>query len=291
MRAAINYPRAQDDRFMTASLPRLPQRPADAHKGQFGRVQIIGGSIGMAGAPALAALAALRSGAGLVQVACPREVRTAVATLVPCATIGQFYEADKFNPTVRAVGPGCGDSLSTKDLKWILSEGRTPVVIDADGLNVLAAIDDWWSQIDQNDVLTPHPGEMKRLLKKTSLDVTELKRPDLAREVARLCGGIVVLKGHETVVSDGEKSYVNDTGNPGMATGGSGDVLSGMIAALIGQGLLSYDAACVGVHVHGLAGDIAAKRFGPISLIATDIIDALPEAFRNYQGGARVDRS
>ncbi|MCH8852497.1 MAG: NAD(P)H-hydrate dehydratase [Planctomycetes bacterium] len=276
---------------MTASLPRLPQRPADAHKGQFGRVQIIGGSIGMAGAPALAALAALRSGAGLVQVACPREVRTAVATLVPCATIGQFYEADKFNPTVRAVGPGCGDSLSTKDLKWILSEGRTPVVIDADGLNVLAAIDDWWSQIDQNDVLTPHPGEMKRLLKKTSLDVTELKRPDLAREVARLCGGIVVLKGHETVVSDGEKSYINDTGNPGMATGGSGDVLSGMIAALIGQGLLSYDAACVGVHVHGLAGDIAAKRFGPISLIATDIIDALPEAFRNYQGGARVDRS
>ena len=193
---------------MTASLPRLPERPVDAHKGQFGRVQIIGGSIGMAGAPALAALAALRSGAGLVQVACPREVRTAVATLVPCATIGQFYEADKFNPTVRAVGPGCGDSLTSKDLKWILSEGRTPVVLDADGLNVLARIDEWWSQIDQNDVLTPHSGEMKRLLEKTSLDAAELKRPDLARDVARLCGGIVVLKGHETVVSDGEKSYI-----------------------------------------------------------------------------------
>ena len=268
---------------MTASLPRLPQRPADAHKGQFGRVQIIGGRIGMAGAPALAALAARRSGAGLVHVACPREVRTAVATLVPCATIGQFYEADKFNPTVRAVGPGCGDSLSTKDLKWILSEGRTPVVIDADGLNVLAAIDDWWSQIDQNDVLTPHPGEMKRLLKKTSLDATDVLLLDLAREVARLCGGIVVLKGHETVVSDGEKSYVNDTGNPGMATGGSGDVLTGMIAALIGQGLSSYDAACVGVHIHGLAGDIAAKRFGQISLIATDLIETLPEAFQKFQ--------
>ena len=272
---------------MTASLPKLPQRPADAHKGQFGRVQIIGGSIGMAGAPALAALAALRSGAGLVQVACPREVRATVAALAPCATIGLFYESDKFDATVRAVGPGCGDSLSTKDLKWILSEGRTPVVIDADGLNVLAAIDDWWSQIDQNDVLTPHPGEMKRLLKKTSLDATELKRPDLAREVARLCGGIVVLKGHETVVSDGEQSYVNDTGNPGMATGGSGDVLTGMIAALIGQGLSSYDAACVGVYIHGLAGDIAAKRFGQISMIATDLIEALPEAFRTHQGASK----
>ena len=271
---------------MTSSLPKLPHRPADAHKGQFGRVQIIGGSIGMAGAPALAALAALRSGAGLVQVACPREVRTAVATLVPCATIGQFYQADEFKPTVRAVGPGCGDSLSTKDLKWILSEGPTPVVIDADGLNTLARIDNWWSQIDQNDVLTPHPGEMERLIKKTSLDATELKRPDLAREVAKLCGGIVVLKGHETVVSDGERSYVNSTGNPGMATAGSGDVLTGIIAALIGQGLSSYDAACVGVHVHGLAGDIAAKRFGQISLIATDLIESLPEAFCNHQGAS-----
>ncbi len=268
---------------MAAPLPKLPQRPIDAHKGQFGRVQIIGGSIGMAGAPALAALAALRSGAGLVQVACPREVRATVAALAPCATISLFYESDKFDATVRAVGPGCGDSLSTKDLKWILSEGPTPVVIDADGLNVLARMDEWWSQVDQNDVLTPHAGEMKRLLKKTSLGETELKRPDLAGEVAKLCGGIVVLKGHETVVSDGERSYVNATGNPGMATGGSGDVLTGMIAALIGQGLSSYDAACVGVHIHGLAGDIAAKRFGQISMIATDLIDALPEAFRDHQ--------
>jgi len=265
-------------------LPKLPDRPADAHKGHFGRVQIIGGSIGMAGAPALAALAALRSGAGLVQVACPREVRSTVATLAPCATIGQFYESDKFEATVRAVGPGCGDSLSTKELQWILGETATPVVIDADGLNVLARIDEWWSQIDEHDVLTPHPGEMERLIKTTALDATALKRPELAREVAKLCGGIVVLKGHETVVSDGEKIYVNDTGNPGMASGGSGDVLTGVIAALIGQGLSSYDAACVGVHVHGLAGDIAAEGMGQISMIATDIIESLPEAFRKHQG-------
>ncbi len=122
-----------------SSLPRLSQRPIDAHKGQFGRVQIIGGSIGMAGAPALAALAALRSGAGLVQIACPREVRTAVAILVPCATIGQFYESDKFDASVRAVGPGCGDSLSTNDLKWILGESQMPVVVDADALETLPA--------------------------------------------------------------------------------------------------------------------------------------------------------
>ncbi len=268
---------------MNARLPRLPQRPADAHKGQFGRVLIIGGSIGMAGAPSMAALAALRSGAGLVRVACPREVRATVATLVPCATTGLLYNSDDFNATVRAVGPGCGKALSAKDLTWILGEDSTPTVIDADGLNVLAGIEEWWSLIGQSNVLTPHPGEMGRLLAKTGIKSDELQRPELAREVAKLCGGIVVLKGHETVVSDGDRTYVNDTGNPGMATGGSGDVLTGMIAALAGQGLSPYDAARVGVHVHGLAGDLAAKKLGQVSLLATDIIETLPEAFQQYQ--------
>ena len=268
---------------MNNGLPKLPQRPADAHKGQFGRVLIIGGSIGMAGAPSMAALAALRSGAGLVQVACPREVRATVATLVPCATTGLLYNSDDFQATVQAVGPGCGEALSTKDLAWILSEPSMPTVIDADGLNVLARIDEWWSLIRSNVVLTPHPGEMQRLLAKTSIKSDELQRPELAREVARLCGGIVVLKGHETVVSDGDKTYVNDIGNPGMATGGSGDVLTGMITAVIGQGLSPYDAACVGVYVHGLAGDLAAKRLSQVSLIATDLIETLPEAFQQYQ--------
>ena len=268
-------------------LPKIPPRPLDAHKGTFGRVLIIGGSYGMAGAPALAALAALRSGAGLVQVACPREIRTAIAALVPCATTGQLYESDKFNPTVRAVGPGCGEQLTANDLKWILEDGNTPVVIDADGLNVLAKINDWWTLIDEDDVLTPHPGEMQRLLAKTSVGASDLPRAELAGEVAKLSGGIVVLKGHQTVVSDGEKSYVNETGNPGMATGGSGDVLTGVIAALIGQGLSPYEAACVGVHIHGQAGDRAAQNKGQISLIATDIIDALPAAFQEYQHNAK----
>lgn len=241
----------------------------------------------MAGAPALAALAALRSGAGLVQIACPREVHTTIAALVPCATIGQLDESDKFNPTVRAVGPGCGEQLTANDLKWILEDGNRPVVIDADGLNVLAKINDWWTLIDEDDVLTPHPGEMQRLLAKTSVNASDLPRAELAGEVAKLSGGIVLLKGHKTVVSDGEKSYVNDTGNPGMATGGSGDVLTGVIAALIGQGLSPYDAACVGVHIHGLAGDRAAQTKGQISLIATDIIDALPDAFQSYQHNAK----
>ncbi len=267
---------------MPASLPKLPPRPVDAHKGQFGRVLIIGGSIGMADAPSLAALAALRSGAGLVQIACPREVRTAVAALVPCATIELLYESDKFNPTVRAVGPGCGDQLSINDLKWILEENDEPVVIDADGLNVLAKINEWWSLIRENVVLTPHPGEMQRLLAKTSISASDLPRTDLAQEVAILCGGVVALKGHQTVVCSAERTYVNDTGNPGMATGGSGDVLTGVIAALIGQGLSPYDAACVGVHIHGLAGDIAARNKGQISTIATDIIDTLPQAFQQH---------
>lgn len=271
---------------MNDQLPKLPERPADAHKGQFGRVLVVGGSIGMAGAPSMAALAALRSGAGLVQVACPREVRATVATLVPCATTGLLYNSEDFKATVQAVGPGCGETLSTKDLTWILGEGHVPTVVDADGLNVLASIDEWWSLIKPSDVLTPHPGEMQRLLSKTSIKSDELQRPELAREVAKLCNGIVVLKGRGTVVSDGDRIYVNDTGNPGMATGGSGDVLTGMIAALIGQGLSPYDAACVGVYVHGLAGDLAAKMLSQVSLIATDIIETLPEAFQQYQQSA-----
>lgn len=263
-------------------LLRIPPRPPDAHKGHFGRVQVVGGSAGMAGAPALAALAALRSGAGLVQIVCPAEIRTVVASLVPCATVA-VSEGDGFDPTVRIVGPGCREELSEHRLLALLADRATPLVLDADGLNLLATVDKWWTHTHPAVVLTPHPGEMRRLLQKTAIAAEGLPREQLAREVAGLCGAVVVLKGHHTVVCDGPHCYVNDTGNPGMATAGSGDVLSGVIAALIGQGLAPYDAACAGVHIHGLAGDVAALELGQISMIATDIIDALPEAFQDYQ--------
>jgi len=263
-------------------LPKLAPREPDSHKGHYGRVLIIGGSLGMAGAPALAAMAALRSGSGLVQVACPAEIQSTVAALVPCAMTSFTDDAGRFGPTVHVVGPGCGDTISTKVLKRILQDLSSPMVLDADGLNTLATIDRWWELTHKDVVLTPHLGEMRRLLAKTLLDA-DSDRKHVTQEAAKLCGATVLLKGHETVVSNGDQIYINNTGNPGMATGGSGDVLSGVIGALIGQGLGCYHAACLGAHLHGTAGDLAAEKLGQISLTATDIIEMLPEAFRSHQ--------
>lgn len=274
-------------------LPALPRRRVDAHKGDFGRVQVIGGCAEMPGAPALAALAALRSGAGLVQVVCPPQIRPSIAPLVPCATFGVPGRSSRFVPTVRAVGPGWGKEVAPKRLQEILADSSTPLVVDADALNMLARMEQWWTLTRPGVVLTPHPGEMRRLLEearsrgaRAGLRAALLAeqwhagaRLEVTKKVAALCGAVVVLKGHRTVVSDGKVTYVNRTGNPGMATGGSGDVLTGVIAALIGQGLSPHDAACLGVLVHGRAGDLAARKFGQVSMMATDIIDALPGVF------------
>lgn len=265
-------------------LPSLPRRSLDAHKGHFGRLQIIGGNAGMAGAPALAARAALRAGAGLVQVVCPVEVQSVVAGLVPCATTSTRLDDGRFRPTVRAVGPGCGTSLPGSQVVELLKAGGLPVVVDADGLNALAEVAHWWHHCTPLAVLTPHAGEMARLIAGTAIPADLEQREQVCQELARLAGCTVVLKGRGTVVTEGYRLFINSTGNPGMATGGSGDVLTGTIAALIGQGLTPFDAACLGVHVHGLAGDIAAERLGQISMTAEDIIDCLPAAFMKLQG-------
>lgn len=269
-------------------LPQLPPRQRDSHKGDFGRVLIVGGSAGMAGAPSLAALAALRSGAGLVMVACPDAIRSTVTTLAPCATTCSMTAADyaRFDPTVIAVGPGSGDELTQDHLLEILADFAVPTVVDADGLNTLARIEKWFDKTRENVVLTPHPGEMKRLIENTPIAEPTRSRSDLACAVAELSHSVVVLKGHETAVSNGQHTYINQTGNPGMASGGSGDVLSGVIAALAALGLVPFEAACLGVYLHGLAGDLAARKFGEVSMIATDIIDALPEAFRSHAADA-----
>ncbi len=237
----------------------------------------------MAGAPALTALAALRSGAGLVQIACPDEIRSTIFSIVPCATTCSWDHFGSFNATVRAIGPGCANELQVSQLFDWLQDRSTPVVIDADGLNTLAKIKNWPAYTHEQIVLTPHPGEMGRLLEKMENPPATKNRSELAQAVAKSTSTVVVLKGHQTVVADRSRVYVNTTGNPGMATGGSGDVLTGVITALMGQGLSCYDAACLGVYLHGLAGDIAAEKIGQISLIATDLIDALPEAFQRHQ--------
>lgn len=277
------------------TIPKLKPRAADAHKGDFGKVLIIAGSFGMSGAAALAGRAALRAGAGLVRVATPKSVLPIVASIEPsfttialsednCGRISEkatniILNAVSENDTV-AFGPGVGVSGALQAIiQTLIQQKDLRLLIDADGLNNLTALRGWPSKLNARLILTPHPGEMKRLWSGLFREPLPAERQEQAGQLAQRTETTIALKGAGTVVSDGKKIYVNKTGNPGMATAGSGDVLTGVIAALMGQGLSDFDAAVLGVYVHGLAGDIAAEKVGQVSLIATDIIDSLGDAF------------
>jgi NAD(P)H-hydrate epimerase len=278
------------------SIPSLPPRPADSHKGRFGTVLVIAGGRGMAGAAGLCGASALRSGAGLVRVATPAEVQPTVAGFEPCYMTYPLADDGegmiRLEPSIPvlerliapadvvAVGPGLGQSDDVRGLlRWVIESTDKPLVIDADGLNVLAAQPELLSRLARPVVLTPHPGEFARLVGTGVAEVQANRIENAARLAARSDPLIVVLKGAGTVVTDGRRFYVNTTGNPGMATGGAGDVLTGVIAALIGQKLPAFEAAQLGVYIHGLAGDIARDQSGIIGMIAGDIVDALPDAF------------
>ena len=280
--------------IITREIAPLPQRADDAHKGDVGRVLIIGGSAAdsfMAGAPALAAYAALRSGAGLVQMVVPAEVRAAAVVICPAATARTLPTdgpdllrvVEEFEADVVALGPGLGTSLTPETVMEVVRQYPGNMVIDADGLNLLAKSGVTTFPNPLRIVLTPHPGEARRLLsaagKTADFAPTAEGRKEAALELVDAYGCNVVLKGHGTVVTDGDRLFVNATGNSGMATGGAGDVLTGIIAALIGQKMAPLEAAMLGVHLHGLAGDFAAEELGRHSLVATDLIDYLPEAF------------
>ncbi len=277
------------------NIPKLKPRAVDAHKGIFGKVAVIAGSFGMSGAAALAGRAALRSGAGLVRVAVPRSILPIVAAIEPAFTtvpladdsagrisskaINAILDVVSENDCV-AFGPGVGVTASLHNVTQMLIEQKAlRLIIDADGLNNLSIIPDWHEKRKANAVLTPHPGEMKRLWSGLMREDMPAERTEQAATFARHTGTVIVLKGAGTVVTDGERTYTNKTGNPGMATAGSGDVLTGVITALAGQGLDNFDAAVLGVYIHGLAGDIAAQRLGQVSMMTTDIIEALPQAF------------
>jgi NAD(P)H-hydrate epimerase len=263
-------------------------------------VIVLAGSRGMAGAAALTGIAALRSGAGLVTVATPISVQATVASFSPCYMTVPLVEdddgiadfanivdlasvRDQFD--VWAIGPGLGRSEGVTELvAQLYRDVRKPMVVDADGLNALAsararnprALDAGGPRI-----LTPHPGEFARLLGAISADSTA----ERADQMTALCRSdsnsrtVVLLKGHNTLVGDGRRFAINRTGNPGMATGGTGDCLTGVVAALLAQHLDPWDAARLAAHVHGLAGDLAAREVGEVSLIASDLIDYLPAAF------------
>jgi NAD(P)H-hydrate epimerase len=278
------------------NIPKLKPRARNAHKGDFGKVCIIAGSIGMSGAAAIAGRAALRAGAGLVRVATPKSVLPIVASIEPSFTTVPLPEDSSGRMAANAVntilnlipendcfafGPGVGIAHGVcLVLQRLLAQKGLRLIIDADGLNNLSKINDWPEQTKADVILTPHPGEMKRLWAGLFRKPLPADRRSQAVELANKTKTTVVLKGAGTVVTDGQQVYINNTGNPGMATAGAGDVLTGVIAALIGQGPNNFDAAALGVYVHGLAGDIAAKKMGQISLIATDIIESLGEAFR-----------
>lgn len=274
------------------AIPMLPPRSPDGHKGDYGRILIVAGSRGMSGAACLCGLAALRSGAGLVSVASPFGSMETIASYEPCYTTVALPSDDQGRIDSSAVatilahpcdaiaiGPGIGRSDGLASLvKRLIVQSPVPLIVDADALNALVGRSDVLRQRRNPTILTPHVGEFSRLINKPTAEI-QANRLQLAQQFATSTGTLVVLKGHETIVTDGQNDFVNSTGNPGMATGGSGDVLTGIIAALIGQRLSILDAAKLGVYVHGLAGDLAAASVGQVSLIARDIITALPAAF------------
>lgn len=285
----------------TPSLPILPERRDETHKGDYGHALLVGGSPQMPGAITLATLAALRAGAGLTTVAASRATLHFVHHATPCAmglpldeqpngflansAIEQILDRYQ-RKTVLAIGPGLGRE-SSQDTMAVDLFHRWPgtAVFDADALNALA---------DRNTnlhsqhllahsprILTPHPGEFERL---SNIQATDLqKQREAAVELAHKNRLVIVLKSHRTLVTDGTRIFENPTGNPSLAVGGSGDCLTGIITALACQGLGAYEAAVLGVFLHGLAGDIAHRELGTPSTLGADLINALPAAFRHYR--------
>ena len=279
---------------------KLAARKSAAHKGNFGRVLLIGGSRGMSGSIALSALAALRSGAGLVTAAVPDRCLETVASFHPCVMTIPFPDDGEGRFSVQAAAElssrvegvsavGCGPGMTTQPgairlVERLLGLREIPCVFDADALNVLSSLD-WCDRSQQRSsmVLTPHPGELERL---TGVPAKDRPRQiEAASVLAQRSGAVIVVKGGPTVVvGPADETWTNTTGNPGMATAGSGDVLTGVITSLLAQGLTTWQAACLGVWVHGLAGDLAAAECGQAGMTAAEMNAALPRAI-----GAAID--
>ncbi len=284
-----------------SQLPARPDRPINAHKGTFGTVVIFGGSSMMPGAPALAATAALRGGAGLVRIAAPGNVVSACLAIQPSATgmaLPTNYNvnevADLWSPLndtlgrdwVLALGPGMGVGAGQQRLVQMLLRQPRPVVLDADGLNNLATLGDGRRAVRCPLIMTPHPGEFTRLAQQAQirLDPTDPEsRVAAAEQMAAAFNSVVVLKGANTVVANRERHYVNQTGNPALATAGTGDVLTGLIASLLAQGMDRFEAAVLGVHLHGLAADLWAAKHGPAGMLAMDVTNWIPHAIAAIQ--------
>ena len=268
----------------------LPDRKPDSHKGNYGKVLLLCGSRGYTGAAALAAMGALRCGAGLVYLGVPESIYTIEASkllepvvfplqekkgMLSAKAVDEITEKLSDMDAV-LIGPGLGQSEGTfSAVKAVLDRFTGTVVVDADGINVLAGHIDLLRGRTAPTILTPHLGEFRRIGGQACGD-----RVSAAAKFAAENGVILILKGHETVITDGIDCYVNQTGNPGMAVGGSGDVLAGMIAALLGQGIAPLQAAACGAWLHGAAGDICEKEIGQYGMLPSDMLQVLPRLLK-----------
>jgi NAD(P)H-hydrate epimerase len=271
-------------------LSNLPDRKIDAHKGDFGKILLLCGSRGFTGAAALAAMGALRSGAGLVFLGVPESIYEIEAVKLTEAIVFPLPDAEgklsaeaipdivKRLSQIDAVVLGCGlgQSEGTRSVvQAVLKAATCPVVLDADGINLIAQHKNILRERTYPTILTPHGGEFVRLGGIPGAD-----RVGAAEEMAKDLGCILLLKGSGTVITDGQTTYINPTGNPGMAVGGSGDVLAGIIGSFLGQGLEPLTAAACGAWVHGAAGDICAAEIGQYGMLPTDMVNVLPRLLK-----------
>ena len=277
---------ASDVELITRADIELPRRRPSAHKGDFGHLLVVAGSEGYTGAPAICAHAAARTGAGLVTLAVPREIYPIVASTSPPEVMPRPVTFDELSPNYLsqfdaiALGPGLGQKPEVQKAVWkLVTSAAAPMVVDADALNALAQGVAALKKVNARMVVTPHPGEMGRLVGKSAKEV-QAQRWEIARGFAQEYNVVTVLKGAGTVVADQSgKLWINSTGNAGMAKGGMGDALTGIIGALLAQGLSALDAACAGVFVHGLAGDFAREKHGERAMLVSDLILYLGVAF------------
>ena len=273
-----------------AVLQLLPDRTKDSHKGDYGKLLLLCGSRGFTGAAALCALGALRSGAGLVFLGVPESIYAIEAVKLNDPVVFPLPNSDgKLSreavdqilerlPKMDAVVIGCGLGLSEDTLavtEAVMKNAACPVILDADGITLMSSHKDILRERTGITIVTPHEGEFARLGGQISMG-----RREAAEAMARDLGVIVLLKGHETLITDGETTYINPTGNPGMAVGGSGDVLAGIIGSLVGQGIKPLEAAAAGAWIHGAAGDICAREMGQYGMLPSDMIAVLPRLLK-----------
>jgi hydroxyethylthiazole kinase-like uncharacterized protein yjeF len=277
-------------------IPKYPKRAPDSHKGDHGHVFVISGSCGYTGAPYLASQASLLSGSGLVTLGVGRSIYPILAGKLTEVMVRPLVETKDFSPSLMAeksimefadkcdcilIGPGLSLNKETQSLvRNIVSKTAKPVILDADGISAFSGHLDMLKTAKAKIILTPHPGELSRLTGKPVEEIQK-NRKDIALSFANEYNTVLILKGYKTVVAGpGSDCYINDTGNAGMATAGMGDVLSGMAASFVGQKCDAFTASCLAAYYHGLAGDVAVKEKGLLSLIATDLLNILPEVLK-----------